>query len=345
MINELKRRVGNLPEEEAKSLLLQFLLRMNMLEETEYSEEQFTTQLKRIYKDFLHYTSNQIRNESEKNYKIVHIVFGDSPSGSLKMALKDMELQEEEKIISFSDLFSIGPVWKLHQKIGLIHRYEWLKNHINFDEEYIDKYQDDFSNTLVKINAIPEDVPIFIWSGDNSHEQTAVRYVLYLLKEKTNDIILMDTTTHYKNQFHIPDIEYSPLHTGGIAPEKLKLIYDKNRTAKPLSQEEREKFEKEWEELSTKQEVLRIWRNREIHSVNEDYYDDYIINAAQNLHDKKKNKDFMKSARVIGEVIGHVDQYIGDQYVEYRVRHLIMNGVFEIEGIPKAMRFYSVKLR
>ncbi len=53
----------------------------------------------------------------------------------------------------------------------------------------------------------------------------------------------------------------------------------------------------------------------------------------------------MKSARLIGEVIGYLDQYIGDEYFEYRVRHLIMNGVFEIEGIPKAMWFYSVKLK
>lgn len=63
------------------------------------------------------------------------------------------------------------------------------------------------------------------------------------------------------------------------------------------------------------------------------------------MHNEVKSKDFMKSARVIGEVIGNLNQYIGDQFVEYRVRHLIMNGVFEIVGIPKAMRFYSVKLR
>ncbi|WP_342543751.1 DUF3658 domain-containing protein [Paenisporosarcina sp. FSL H8-0542] len=54
---------------------------------------------------------------------------------------------------------------------------------------------------------------------------------------------------------------------------------------------------------------------------------------------------FYEKARVIGEAIGNLIQYIGDQFVKYRVRHLIMNGVFEIEGIPKAMRFYSVKLR
>jgi len=53
----------------------------------------------------------------------------------------------------------------------------------------------------------------------------------------------------------------------------------------------------------------------------------------------------MKSARLIGEVIGYLDQYISDEYFEYRVRHLITNGIFEIEGVPRAMRFYSVKLK
>ncbi|MGG3927136.1 DUF3658 domain-containing protein [Metabacillus fastidiosus] len=111
-----------------------------------------------------------------------------------------------------------------------------------------------------------------------------------------------------------------------------------------MSQKERKKFEEEWEELSTKKEVLRIWKTGEIHSVDEDYYDDYIINTVRELHNERKDKEFIKSARVIGQVVGYLNQYIGDLYIEYRIRHLIMNGVFEIQGVPKAMRFYSVKL-
>ncbi|MGG3927137.1 DUF1835 domain-containing protein [Metabacillus fastidiosus] len=231
MINKLKELVENSSEKEAKSLLFQMLLRINMMEETNFPEEQFTKDLKKIYKDFLNYKSMQTINDNEKDYSTVHIVFGDSPSGSLKMVLRDMKLQEREKIISFSDLFSIGPVWRLNEEIGLTKRSEWLKNHINFDEEYIDKYQDEFSNTILKIEAIPQNIRIIIWMGDNSHEQTALRYVLYLLREKTNDIILINTAANYKNQFHIPEIEYYPLHTGEIIPEKLRVIYEKNRIA------------------------------------------------------------------------------------------------------------------
>jgi hypothetical protein len=40
---------------------------------------------------------------------------------------------------------------------------------------------------------------------------------------------------------------------------------------------------------------------------------------------------------------GHVNQYIGDQYIEYSLRNLILNVSFEVKGIPKAMN--SVKHR
>jgi hypothetical protein len=47
---------------------------------------------------------------------------------------------------------------------------------------------------------------------------------------------------------------------------------------------------------------------------------------------------------VIGEVLGHLDQYIGDAFLEYRIRKLIDAGVFELEGDLKARRFYSLRL-
>ncbi|WP_407269749.1 DUF3658 domain-containing protein [Radiobacillus sp. PE A8.2] len=136
-------------------------------------------------------------------------------------------------------------------------------------------------------------------------------------------------TFWFKTQF---GTEHFPLHTGELSPERITHL---------LTAEEREKLESEWEQLSTQQEVLRIWQEGKLHHVDASYFDDFIISKAKKLD----RGEFMKSARLIGEVIGHLEQYIGDGYVEYRVRHLIINGVFDIEGVPKAMRFYSVKLR
>lgn len=43
--------------------------------------------------------------------------------------------------------------------------------------------------------------------------------------------------------------------------------------------------------------------------------------------------------------MGNLNQRIADFYFEYRLIQLVLKGIFEIEGVPKAMRYYSVKLQ
>ncbi len=345
MLDTLKKYVNDLPEEEAKSLLFLMLLRINMAKGTEnYSDEQFFLDMTKIYDDFITYKEKLAKNENEKLYKTVHIVFGDSPAGSLRVVLKEMGLEDEERIITFSDIFSIGPVWCLNEKNGLSHRHKWLKNHIPMDDEIVYTYQHRFEQTVSKVKEISNDIPIIIWTGENAHEQTALRFVLSLLEEKTNDMVIINSTSSYKKHFKAAEDDGYPLHTGEITTEKLMAIYQTDRK-EPLMKSERARIVKEWEQLSTRQEVLRIWEDRQIVSVDETYYDDYIIDTARSLHRERGNHDFIKSARLIGEALGHCNQYIGDQFFEYRVRQLILDGIFDIEGVLTAMRYYSVKLR
>ena len=275
---------------------------------------------------------------------MIHIVFGASASGSLKVVLKEMGLDKKEKVISFWDIFSIGPVWRLHEEIGVEARFKWMKNCISAEYDEYPDYKQRFKKTINRISSIPEGVQITIWTSDSAHEQTGLRFVLYLLKEKNIDITLINTTEAYEELFQVKKVKYTPLHTGEIPTEKLQIIY-KQGHGKFFTDHDREDLEKDWLSLSESQETLRIWRNGKIQSVPEDYYDEFIIKRAKKLHSKQKIKDFMKSARLIGEVLGHLDQYVGDDFLEYRLKKLIKEGVFESEGSLEAMRFYSVKLK
>lgn len=69
-------------------------------------------------------------------------------------------------------------------------RYEWLTNHLIFDED-IEVAKQRFRDLCLEINSIPQTLPIFIWTGENAHEQAGLRFVLHLLKEKNNDIFLI----------------------------------------------------------------------------------------------------------------------------------------------------------
>lgn len=346
-IEQLKKAIKELPEEDAKSLLFQVLLRMNLLRETAYSETEFVSDIENIYDTVFEISRERSERSQEENFQMIHILFGDSPAGSLKNALKKMGLSKSEKVISFWDMFSVGPVWKLHEKGGQETRFDFMQTVMNDEDDDFRDYQKRFHETINQIISIPEDVPITIWVAENAHEQTGLRYVLHLLKNKVNDIKLINTTKAYVENFNRPDIQYTVLKTGELSPEQLQAIYEKGPT-KSLSEHERERLEEEWMALADSEKTLRIWRKNEIKSVREDFYDQYMINMAKKLQVErervKEPEPFMKSARLIGEVIGHLDQYMGDSFFEYRLRQLIEKGVFEMEGNLKAMRFYSVRL-
>lgn len=343
-IEELKKVIRELPDGEAKSLLFHVLLRLNFLKDTNCSEKDFVHDVEEIYEMILNLSHERSEMKQERNFQMIHILFGASPAGSLSVALKKMGVYQVEKVISFWDMFSIGPIWRLHEEVGVGARFDWMKNVMNEENEDFLDYKQEFLKAVNQINSIPKGVPITIWITDNAHEQTALRYVLHLLKEKDNDIIIIKTKAHSK-LFEKKNIKYTVLHTGEIPPEKLQVIYEQSKNEPPLSQHERMDLEKEWLSLSESQNTLRIWRNGRIQSVPEDYFDEFMIKRAKYLHRKPKLNGFMKSARLIGEVMGHLDQFVGDAFLEYRLKKLITVGVFEVEGSLEAMRFYSVRLK
>lgn len=335
MMDELREAIEKLPERGAKSYLFHILLRVHLLNNSVDSQEEILELLNDIQKRILFYSQER---KLEREYETYHIVCGESPAGALKVGLS-----KENKAIGYPDFFSNGPLWKLHEEEGRKKRLEWLMDHINMHEDYLEmRYERKVAKALEEIDSIPAGKPIVIWTADNADEQTGLRYFLHLLRNKENNVHVINTAQSYKELFPAKKHQSILRHSGEAAPEKLKMMLE-NHLGSPLSAEEKNRFVSDWQSLSKTREVLRIWEDNEIHSVPESYFDESIIESAKKLH--KSNKGFIKSARLIGEVIGHLDEPIGDGFAEYRVRSLIYNGILAIKGIPKSMRYYSIKLK
>ncbi|MFB6468210.1 DUF1835 domain-containing protein [Cytobacillus sp. Hz8] len=243
-IEELNKSIEELPEREAKSLLFHILFRLNLVKETDYSEIDFINDLGNIYETVLKLSKELLKAKEEGNFQKVHILFGPSGAGSLRIALKEMGVYPVEKVISFWNIFSIGPIERLHESDGQEARIQWMKKVVNDEDDDFQDYQQGFYNTINQINSVPDNVPITIWVADNSHEQTGLRYVLYLLRNKTNKIKVINTTKAHAEHFNRPDIQYTVLKTGEISPEKLQVIYEKGQS-KSLSGYERKELEEE----------------------------------------------------------------------------------------------------
>ncbi|MBN6206835.1 DUF1835 domain-containing protein [Ralstonia pickettii] len=271
---------------------------------------------------------------------MIHIIFSAAGRGSLKVALRKMELEQAESIIALPDIFTIGPIWRLDDASGMMERWKWLDKNMRdeFNEHPI--YTRHFEEALKQINAITEGDQVMIWAGENAHEQIGLRYVSFLLKNVAFSVI--NTTKVYDRLTRNDTIKSTFLHTGEMAPEELKKIYQTGEKSVPTV-EERKRLEDDWLSLASSRATLRIWRNGEVRNAVENYYDAFIIEKAKVL--EAAHHRFLITPRLIAEVITDLDDYIGDTFIEYRVRKLIQAGIFEAEGSLEAMRFYKVKLK
>lgn len=338
-LEELRERVKALSLDEAHSLLFHLLLNIDMLNRANISSVKMKEELSQLNKSVLNHIQS-LEKQRELPYEAVHLVGGDSPAGSLRAAFS-----RKDKIIGIPDHLGIGPIWQLHDEEGRKYRYQWLLNHLLDPEEFLErKYRWRFTKVLQEISSIREDAPIIIWTGENAAEQTTLRYLVYLLRDKNNRLYVINSTREFSERFNTAEMTYELRHSGEVSPERFQAIYE-NMELIALSSEERQQLETDWLKLAESKEVLRIWQQEEITAVADRYFDEYIIQTAKRLQNEVGTKEFMKSARIIGEVIGHCEEPIGDQYIEYRLRKLIFDGVFDIQGVPKAMRYYSVRLR
>lgn len=333
MIDNLSKVIDNMPEDEAKSLLRFILIQLDLME-TEPSEDRMDI-LTEIPKQLIESQKPKLHIKESKH---VHIAFGDSPAGCIKYMLKQSDLTEDY-VILFSDAFSIGPIHQLELETGQIGRQQWLSRSLNsYDLYFEEEYLSTFRQSMKELQSIPQDIPITIWKADNAHEHVGLCFVLAHLQDRDN-IRVINTSKAYRERF--PE-GYDIRGTGELSSEKLAVIYEKYGKDSSLANEARKTFEQEWELLSETTDLLRIWNENQVQSVQEDYFDSFIIECAERL---ETTRSFCKAPRLVGEVLGHIEQVIGDVFLEYRLRTLIQQGVFEMEGTLKAMRYYSVKLK
>lgn len=282
---------------------------------------------------------SQFQKDISGRPSAVHLVSSESAAGSLRVGLERPKI-----VIGFPDDFSIGPIWSLNNKTGQNYRNEWLAENINYGEEDY-AYQNKLSNTLREIEDIPNQVPIYLWYGNNAGEYTFMLYILNVLQYKENKIFLMNTTELYRKLITSKDENQEILHTSQMELNDLKLLFEKSHENNRLTDKIRIQYQREWTELLQTKEVLRIWHKDELKSVPENYVDPLILRTIEKLHKEQVIKDFIKTGQVIGEILEQRNMLINIFYVEFRIRYLVYSGVLELKGIPKSMHHYSVKIR
>lgn len=286
------------------------------------------------------------RVEVEKLQSTVHLVFGLSDAGSLKVTLSEIGKREENKVLAFNDLFSIGPIMHLDNAEGQQHRLKWLMERFSYDKSnYFFNRENQIGSMIETLARIPEDKSVIIWCGDNAHDQTGLRFAMYLLKERKQPVSVVNVSEVCMEIPIYTKEELTPYAQSMIERDIYREIVKSCNDIMPLDANRRRCYESEWLEISSQGHMLRLWQNGEIRGREEDELDGIILSAITKLLREESSDGFVKAGSVVSRVFENLHQLVGDQFIEYRMWTLISDGILTFKGLPGAMYQYSVRIQ
>ncbi|EGL15124.1 MULTISPECIES: DUF1835 domain-containing protein [unclassified Paenibacillus] len=312
------------------------------LKEREAPLETSVSELIELYDELIESAEKKAAWDPVPTCTRVHFVVGYSFAGSIKAALKQLNWSGTHKVITLSENYAIGPIHGLDSYEGRKARRDWFQDHITEPFEVCDDPEEDYGQLLERVNKIPEQAKVIVWTSRNACEQTGMLHAFRLLSGRSNSLALYDACTICEELDNRPNATISYRHSGEIPSDKLQAALVRMDDSSFLKDADKARLEQEWQTISKQSGALRIWRDGAVTEVPDDYYDMYLLDKLDKLRPASDSR-YLKAARLIGEAMGCCEQYIGDAYFEFRLRQLIYEGILEIKGVPSSMRRYSVR--
>ncbi|MEG0260598.1 MAG: DUF1835 domain-containing protein [Lysinibacillus sp.] len=260
--------------------------------------------------------------------KIVHITFSLSAQGSLKLALRQNKLARDESVICVNDVFSVGPLTSIEE------REKWLQTNLLKESNELALHKEMRLAWEKMLKIIPCNVDVWIWYGQNAHEQIGLRFAMSEFAKKCNMVFGVDTSVGLMRKGSAQVVK----QTGEISPDYfLKL----RAGAKLFTAEERTNLAQEWAVLQGNSSTLRVWRDGITH-LDESEIDSIIMECAKRIAASNNDEQFL-STILVTDASDEIQDFVSEAYIEQRILRIAETGLFEILGDTADMYSYQLK--
>jgi hypothetical protein len=272
-----------------------------------------------------------------KSTEMIHIVFNAPDIDVLQKAIElDATLQGE--IIQIKDDYAVGPLTNIYLGEGITARREWWKQVVsNGDYHHLgdDESIDDYKTVATLVGTMrrnPEEV-IWIWAAQNKHDVSGYYWLLHFMKEFQGRVhILYLNNLPFLNEKH--QLFY-PQWLSSIPPKE---FIKAKKLARPITLSEFEVDPDEWARLCNENKGVRILEGgKKLSQYDYDFYDE----------DLKKfiTPEWQKASRIIHNFLHKNKHTTGDAYLLWRLKLILQEGNFDVNGELKGMKDFEVKAK
>jgi hypothetical protein len=268
---------------------------------------------------------------------MIHVVFQEADVEALSKSFT-LDPSMEGLILEIRDDYAVGPINDLFTVAGRQQRNQWWKEVLEGGDYdglvESGKVHDDSTvqELKEKLDANQQEVA-WIWAAQNKHDVCGYYWLISQLKDYAGRIFILYLNNlpfinekgnifYPENLFQIPPREF-------VKAKKL---------ARPVTTSEFEVDADEWTRLSNEGKGVRLLEGGK--KIVQEEYAYYDASLAAFI-----SQDWQKAGRIIHQFLSKAKATTGDAYLLWRLKRLLADGNYEIQGQPKNMKDFEVKAK
>ncbi|MBA4166634.1 MAG: DUF1835 domain-containing protein [Chitinophagaceae bacterium] len=266
---------------------------------------------------------------------MIHIVFQEPDVAVLQEAINlDESLWGD--IVLIKDDYAVGPVKDIFTEEGALARKQWWRSVLaggdlegKVDDGTID--DDKTVKELIKKLQDNPDEKVWIWAAQNKHDVSGYYWLMSQLKDFQGRIFIL-----YLNNLPFFNEKGNIFYPESLGIIPAKEFLKAKKLARLITLSEFEVDPDEWKKLSDQEKNVRLLEGgKKLVQHDEHFYDDELQKYITN--------EWQKAARIIHQFLNKAKHTTGDAYLLWRLKKLVTNDEYEVQGELKGMKDFEVK--
>jgi len=266
---------------------------------------------------------------------MIHIVFNEADIDVLQQAIElDETLQGE--VLQVKDDYAVGPLKDIYTEEGISARKNWWREVLaggDYDGKVDEGEVDDnrLVAFLIERLQVNEEEKIWIWAAQNKHDVSGYYWLMSQLRDFQGRVSIL-----YLN--NLPFINEKGLI---FYPQWIHTIQPKEMTkakklARFITPSEFEVDPDEWTKICNEEKGIRLLEGgKKLVQSDYDYFDADLKSFI--------TADWQKASKIINQFLNKSKETTGDAYMLWRLKLMIAEGLFDVQGEVKNMKDFEVK--
>lgn len=268
---------------------------------------------------------------------MIHIVFNEADVDVLQQAVAMDETMGGE-VIQIKDDYAVGPLENLYVGEGMDARRQWWNDVLAggyLDGKTETSELDDAKTAAELVGRMRRnnEEQIWIWAAQNKHDVSGYYWLLHYVKEFQGRVLILYLNNlpffNDKKQIFYPEW----LHQ--IPPKE---FLKAKKLARDITPGEFEVDPDEWIKLANESKGVRLLEGgKKLVQQDYDFYDAELK--------KFVTADWQKASKIIHQFLSKAKHTTGDAYLLWRLKTMIAQDVFDVQGKLGMMKEFEVKLK